>query len=78
VFIQDTWGYRTNFFLTSQPDLNHGVLAVSIDGQPMPSRDSSGDTAWTYDSVANSVNFEPRFVPAIGSTTEITYTTACF
>src|SRR6185312_6252101 len=55
---QTAFGFRTNFFLTSVPDLTGGgQIQVVIDNQPVPNVDPRGATIWTYDSVANSVNF---------------------
>ncbi len=72
------FGFRTNFFLNGTPDLTNGkTITVTIDGQNIPATDSRGSTVWTYDPVANSINFEPMFVPEPGQTLEITYYVAC-
>ncbi len=72
------FGYRTNFFLTSTPDLTAGkTVIVKIDGVQLDPVDSRGAQVWTYDSTGNSVNFEPLFVPEPGKTLTITYFVAC-
>ena len=64
---KNAFGFRTNFFLNGTPDLTGGkTITVKIDGNVLPNVDSRGSTVWTYDSVANSVNFEPMFVPEPG------------
>jgi hypothetical protein len=75
---QIAFGFRTNFFLTSTPDLVAGPIVVTIDGNPVPQVDSRGATVWVYDSVATSVNFEPMYVPEPGQTMSITYHTTCY
>ncbi len=71
-------GFRTNFFLTSMPDLTKGAILVAIDGIPVPDVDERGATVWVYDSVGNSVNFEPMYVPEPGQTLTITYHVTCY
>jgi hypothetical protein len=71
-------GFRTNFFLTSVPDLTKGPIIVAIDGVPVPAVDDRGATVWTYDSLGNGVNFEPMYVPEPGTTLTITYHTTCY
>ncbi|MHB8872721.1 MAG: Ig-like domain-containing protein [Myxococcaceae bacterium] len=73
------FGFRTNFFLNGTPDLTGGkAIEVKIDGITLPNVDVRGSTVWTYDAVANSVNFEPMFVPEPGQTMTITYYVTCF
>jgi len=73
------FGFRTNFFLNASPDLTGGkVIDVKIDGVAIPATDNRGAAIWTYDSVANSVNFEPSYVPEPGQTMTITYYVACY
>jgi hypothetical protein len=73
-----TFGFRTNFYLTSSPDLSSGKqVDVRIDGVKLEPLDSRGAQVWTYDSTGNSVNFEPLFVPEPGKTLTITYFVAC-
>ncbi len=72
------FGYRTNFFLNSVPDLTGGKqIEVKVNGVVLPQVDSRGATVWAYDSTANSVNFEPMFVPEPGQTLTITYRVVC-
>ena len=71
-------GFRTNFFLTSVPDLTKGPVEVAIDGVVVPAVDERGATVWVYDSVGNSVNFEPMYVPEPGQTLTITYHVTCY
>jgi hypothetical protein len=73
------FGFRTNFFLNGTPKLTGtNVIVVKIDGVPLDMVDARGSTIWTYDPVANSVNFEPMFVPEPGQTLTITYYVTCF
>ncbi|MBS1152923.1 MAG: putative lipoprotein, partial [Myxococcaceae bacterium] len=75
---QRAFGYRTNFHLTSSPDLTAGkTVVVKIDGVTLDPVDSRGAQVWTYDSTDNSVNFEPLFVPEPGKTLTLTYFVAC-
>jgi hypothetical protein len=67
------FGSRTNFFLTSKPDLSKGPIQVKVDNQVVPS-----GVIWTYDPVANSVNFNPNSAPEPGQTLTITYHVTCF
>ncbi len=72
------FGYRTNFFLNSVPDLTGGKqIEVRVNGVLLPKTDPRGATVWTYDSVGNSVNFEPMFVPEPGQTLTLTYRVVC-
>jgi hypothetical protein len=72
------FGFRTNFFLTSAPDLTKGPIEVKIDGTLIPNTDSRGATIWTFDSVVSSINFEPMYVPEPGQTLTITYHVTCY
>ena len=75
---KNAFGYRTNFFITSTPDLTAGkTIVVKIDGVQLDPVDNRGAQVWTYDSTGNSVNFEPLFVPEPGKTLTITYFVAC-
>ncbi|MBX7097253.1 MAG: choice-of-anchor D domain-containing protein [Myxococcaceae bacterium] len=76
---KNAFGYRTNFFLTSNPDLSGGkVISVEVDGKVVPTDDPNGlGKIWTYDAASNSVNFEPSYVPDPGSTLKITYYVSC-
>ena len=72
------FGFRTNFFLNGVPDLSGGRgIEVRIDNRVIDPKDSRGATVWQYDSAANSINFEPIYVPAPGQTLTITYYVAC-
>ncbi|MGA9522629.1 MAG: hypothetical protein WBV82_14275, partial [Myxococcaceae bacterium] len=75
---QTAFGFRTNFFLTSVPDLSGGPIKVVINGTPIPAVDNRGANVWVYDSVSNSVNFEPMYVPEPGQTMTIEYNTTCY
>ncbi len=72
------FGFRTKFFLTSAPDLSKGPIEVVINGAPTPSTDNRGAQVWGYDSVDNSVNFEPMYVPEPGQTMTLTYHATCY
>lgn len=78
------FGFRTNFFLTAEPDLTGGkTITVKMDdgmGGPLTvvdPVDPRGAPVWSYDSVSNSVVFQPLFVPAPGQVMTITYYVAC-
>jgi hypothetical protein len=78
------FGYRTNFFLTAEPDLTGGnTIVIKIDHgdgagpQTLDPTDSRGAPVWSYDSVSNSVVFQPLFVPAPGDVMTVTYHVAC-
>ena len=62
----------------SVPDLAAGPIEVVINGTPIPAVDNRGADVWVYDSVSNSVNFEPMYVPEPGQTMTITYHTTCY
>ncbi len=76
------FGYRTNFFLTAEPDLTAGnQITITIDQgqgaeQVLPT-DPRGAPVWHYDSVSNAVIFEPLFVPGAGAVMTVTYRVAC-
>ncbi|MFO0600081.1 MAG: choice-of-anchor D domain-containing protein [Myxococcaceae bacterium] len=77
---KNAFGYRTNFFLTSRPDLAAGPIQVAIDGMAIPAVDPNPLTMsriWTYEPTTNSVNFEPLYVPEPGKTLTITYIAEC-
>lgn len=77
---KNAFGYRTNFFLTSRPDLAAGRPVVAIDGMVIPERDPDpalNSKIWEYDATNNSINFEPLYVPEPGRTLTVTYTAAC-
>ncbi len=77
------FGYRTNFYLTAEPDLSAGPVVVKIDHGDgagaviLDQVDSRGAPVWRFDSVSNSVIFEPLFVPAPGDVMTVTYNVAC-
>lgn len=78
------FGYRTNFFLTAEPDLTGGnSIEIKIDHgdgagpQTLAPVDSRGAPVWSYDSVSNSVVFQPLYVPAPGDVMTVTYHVAC-
>ncbi len=75
------FGYRTNFFLTSRPDLAAAMgIQVAIDGMAVPAIDPDPNLMsriWAYDATNNSINFEPLYVPEPGKTLTVTYVTAC-
>jgi hypothetical protein len=76
---KNAFGYRTNFFLNSRPDLMSPTgIQVFIDGMPIPPVDPVFNSRiWEYDATNNSVNFEPLYVPEPGKTLTITYQAAC-
>ncbi len=75
------FGYRTNFFLTSRPDLSAPTgIQVAIYGVAIPSVDPDPNLMsriWEYDATNNAINFEPLYVPEPGKTLTVTYQTAC-
>jgi len=81
---KNAFGFRTNFFLTTFPDLSVSMdpITVQIDGQNIPQFDSlpdggKGAQIWSYDAATNSVNFAPLYVPEPGQTLTINYTATC-
>jgi hypothetical protein len=78
---KNAFGYRTNFFLTSRPDLSAAMgIQVAIDGVNIPAVDPDpalGSRIWEYDATNNSINFEPLYVPEPGKTLTVTYVAAC-
>lgn len=78
---KNAFGYRTNFFLTSRPDLSSPTgIQVAIDGMNIPPVDPDPNLMsriWEYDATNNSINFEPLYVPEPGRTLTVTYQAAC-
>jgi hypothetical protein len=78
---KNAFGYRTNFFLTSRPDLSAATgIQVAIDGMPIPSVDPDPNLMsliWEYDATNNSIDFQPLYVPEPGKTLTVTYQAAC-
>ena len=77
---KNAFGYRTNFFLTSVPDLAAAppAIVVTIDGAALPQIDSSnGATVWSYDSMSNAVKFEPLYLPEPGRVMNVKYHVVC-
>lgn len=76
---KNAFGYRTNFFLNSRPDLSAPTgIQVFIDGMAIPAVDPVFmSRIWEYDATNNSVNFEPLYVPEPGKTLTITYQATC-
>lgn len=72
---KNAFGYRTNFFLTAEPQ--GGTVQVSIDGMMLAPTDPRGAPVWHYDATTNSVDFEPLFVPEPGRTLSVTYVVQC-
>ncbi len=67
------FGFRTQFFLNTTPDLTAGhTIDVKINGTSVPT------TSWHYDAASNSVQFNPTAVPAPGQNLTIQYAVACF
>jgi hypothetical protein len=75
---QTAFGLRTNYFLTSQPDLTNRPIVVTIDNQNLPATNAQGATVWNWDPVANSVNFQSLYAPSPGQTLTIAYQTTCY
>ncbi len=75
------FGYRLNFFLTSQPDLSSPYgIRVMINDVVLPEIDPDptlNSRIWEYDAVSNSVVFQPLYVPGAGDTLTVTYQVAC-
>lgn len=66
------FGYRTTFFLNSEPDLSGGkMLEVKLNGVAVPPAD------WSYDAATNSVAFGANKAPGAGQTLTVTYLTLC-
>jgi len=76
---KSAFGYRSNFYLTARPDLSAMTpISVSIDGTSLPEIDPNrGARIWQYDSAANSINFDPFYLPEPGKTLTVTYVAVC-
>lgn len=75
---KNAFGFRTNFFLTSQPDLASTLgITVAIDGVTLDPTDARGAKVWEFDPTTQSINFEPLYVPEPGKTLTVTYQVAC-
>ncbi|MFN7133875.1 MAG: choice-of-anchor D domain-containing protein, partial [Myxococcales bacterium] len=76
---QRIFGYKTRFFLTNTPDLSPTVepMRVYVNNVERPATGPQGDVRWTYDSVTNSINFDPLAAPEPGDTLKVVYTVAC-
>ena len=72
---KNAFGYRTNFFLTAEPQ--GGTVTVAIDGVTLAPTDPRGAPVWHYDATSNAVDFEPLFVPEPGRTLSVTYVVQC-
>ncbi|MGA9525362.1 MAG: hypothetical protein WBV82_28140, partial [Myxococcaceae bacterium] len=72
------FGPRSNFFLTSVPDLTRGAIEVRIDQQLVAPTSTRGDSVWTFDAISNAIIFAPMHVPPPGSTIEVRYITRCY
>lgn len=68
------FGFRTQFYLTNNPDTTTGgpTVTVLIDGRPVP------PSAYTYDPATNSVQFLPTATPQPGQSLSVDYQTTCF
>ncbi len=71
----NSFGLRRQFTLSSQPV--PVTIAVTVNGQPVPSTGAGGQVNWTYDQSTNSINFTASAVPQPGATITVTYTVAC-
>jgi len=71
------FGGRSRFGLTGEPDVAAGPVLLKMNGMIVDQVDSSGAPVWRYDGAANSVSFEPLFVPAPGEALTVTYTATC-
>lgn len=76
---KNAFGYRTNFFLNSRPDLASSTgIVVQIDGVTIAATDPVFNSrVWQYNSTTNSIDFESLYVPEPGKTLTVTYTAAC-
>ncbi|MBL8957091.1 MAG: choice-of-anchor D domain-containing protein [Myxococcaceae bacterium] len=75
---KNAFGYRTTFYLTAEPDLTMGrTIVVKIDGVTLPTVSMQGGPVWRYEPVANSIIFEPLFVPEPGKTLTVEYYVSC-
>ncbi len=65
-------------WLSQTPGLTRGPILVSIDGYEVPPVDPQrGATIWKYDSVTESIIFEPVYVPEPGQEVTVTYAPLC-
>jgi hypothetical protein len=66
------FGYRTVFYLSSEPDFSGGrMLEVKIDGVVVPPAN------YTYNAPTLSVEFTPMTTPGAGKTLTVSYYRAC-
>lgn len=72
---RSVFGYKSRFLLANQPE--PGSIEVLVDGFPVAATAPSGQTRWTYDQTAQSVDFAPLAIPEPGSQIVIRYRAEC-
>ncbi len=75
------FGFRTQFYLNSVPDLSAGhTMTVRRNGglQSLSLSCPGSNTVVCYDAASNSVKFEAASAPAAGDVITVTYSTGCF
>jgi hypothetical protein len=71
----NSFGLRRQFALSSAPVPI--TIAVTVDGNMIPSTTAGGQQNWQYDQPSNTIIFSQVAVPPAGSTITVTYTVAC-
>jgi hypothetical protein len=70
-----TFGFKSRFFLTQQPE--QATLQVEVDEAPVPARAPDGAEQWRYDYATNSIDFSPFAIPPPGSVIVVRYLPEC-
>lgn len=73
MFHRSSFGFRTRFTLSAQPDISS--LSVEFDGVVTPARSADGGVTWQYLVAENAVMVEPLLQPALELT--VRYRTPC-
>lgn len=65
--------------LSNVPDMTYRPepIVLTVDAQPWPRLDASGQVRWTYNAQVNTIEFEVNAVPPPGSTIRVSYHVAC-
>ena len=73
------FGYRTQFYLSNDPDLAMAAVVVKVNGVVVPGcAQEAGCMTWWYDPVSKSVKFNTAATPQPGVPLDIQYVQSCF
>lgn len=72
---RSVFGYKSRFLLSNPPEPS--TLEVFVDGLPVPSTAPSGQVRWSFDPVAQSVDFAPLAIPEPGAQIVVRYRAEC-